>query len=213
MATKQDQVYAHGRSKYVAPSARLVIGSDDEHDPENVTQGTATQVDDEHDPENVPQGTATQVRPARATRATPIKVASGVITASQSDKGRTHTGTPSGSATHEEGASGSLGVSWSVEAFGSTKVLAPTTDTQSASSNEAESPDSTPGSSIGVLKPVANQLNRWCVDGQYQVYSYAKFLNDKGVMTRTLTLEMWVLTGSLPTMPDIHNLFTKHWLE
>ena len=42
MATKQDQVYAHGRSKYVAPSARLVIGSDDEHDPEYVPPGTAT---------------------------------------------------------------------------------------------------------------------------------------------------------------------------
>ena len=35
-ARKQDRVYAHGRSKSVAPSARLVIGSDDEHDPEYV---------------------------------------------------------------------------------------------------------------------------------------------------------------------------------
>ena len=32
-------------------------------------------------------------------------------------------------------------------------------------------------------------------------------------MTWTLTLERWVLTGSLPTMPEIHNLFTRHRLE
>ena len=32
-------------------------------------------------------------------------------------------------------------------------------------------------------------------------------------MTRTLTLERRVLTGSLPTMPEIHNLFTRYRLE
>ena len=52
-----------------------------------------------------------------------------------------------------------------------------------------------------------------CVDRQFQVYSDAKFLNDKGVMTRTLTLERRVLTGNLPTMLEIHNLFTRHRLE
>ena len=36
MAPKQDRVYARGRSKSVAPSARLVICSDDERDPEYV---------------------------------------------------------------------------------------------------------------------------------------------------------------------------------
>ena len=51
------------------------------------------------------------------------------------------------------------------------------------------------------------------VDGQYQVYSDAKFINDKRVMTRTLTLEQQVLTGSLSMMPEIHNLFTRHQLE
>ena len=65
MAPKQDRVYARGRSKFVAPSARLVIGSDDERDPEYV-----------------PPGTSTPSRAARAARATPKKVASGVVTAS-----------------------------------------------------------------------------------------------------------------------------------
>ena len=32
-------------------------------------------------------------------------------------------------------------------------------------------------------------------------------------MTQTLTLERRVLTGSLSTMPEIHNLFTRHRLE
>ena len=32
-------------------------------------------------------------------------------------------------------------------------------------------------------------------------------------MTRTLTLERRVLTGSLPTMPEIYNIFTRHRLE
>ena len=42
MVSKQHQVYARGHSKSVAPSARLVIGFDDEHDPEYVPPGTAT---------------------------------------------------------------------------------------------------------------------------------------------------------------------------
>ena len=42
MAPKQDRVYTRGRSKFVSPSTRLVIGSDDERDPEYVPPGTAT---------------------------------------------------------------------------------------------------------------------------------------------------------------------------
>ena len=37
--------------------------------------------------------------------------------------------------------------------------------------------------------------------------------NNKEVMTRTLTVERRVLTGSLRTMPDIHEIFTRHRLE
>ena len=36
------------------------------------------------------------------------------------------------------------------------------------------------------------------------MYSKAKLPNDKGFITRTLTLERRVLTGSLPTIPAIH---------
>ena len=54
IATKQDRTYAHGRSKSVAPSAFLIIVSDDGRDPEYV-----------------PPGTSTLSRAARAPRATP----------------------------------------------------------------------------------------------------------------------------------------------
>ena len=78
----------------------------------------------------------------------------------QSDDERTLTGTPSGSATNEEGASGSLGVLWSEEASSSAEVPAPTTAAASASSKEADSLESTPGSPAHALTPVTDQPNR-----------------------------------------------------
>ncbi|TMW82757.1 hypothetical protein EJD97_005030, partial [Solanum chilense] len=141
------------------------------------------------------------------------KVASSVVTASQSDEEHTLTGTPSGSSTNEKRASGSLGVSWSVEASGSAEVPAPATAAASALSDKADSLDSILGSPAQAPTPATDLPNRWCVDGQFQVYSDAMSLTDKGVMTRTLTLERRVLTGSLITMDEIHNLFTRNLLE
>ena len=102
----------------------------------------------------MPPGTATPSRATRATKVTPKKVASGVVTTSQSDEERTLTGTHSGLTTHKEGPSVSLGVSWSEEASQSAEVPAPTTAAQSASSNEAGSTESTPGSPTRALTSV-----------------------------------------------------------
>ena len=60
---------------------------------------------------------------------------------------------------------------------------------------------------------LAELPNQWCVEVQPQVYKDAKLPNDKMVMTQILTLERWVLTGSLPTISAIHALFTRHRLE
>ena len=134
----------------------------------------------------MPPGTSTPSRASRVARATPKKVASGIVAASESDEERKLTDTPSRSATNEEETSGSLGVSWSEKASGSAEVRAPTTAAQFDSFDEADSLKSTPGSPTCGLTLVVNQSNRWCVNGQYQDYSDAKFLNDEGVMTRTL---------------------------
>ena len=136
----------------------------------------------------MPAGTSTPSRDARAARATSKKVASNVVTDSQSDEECTLIDTPSGSATQEEGVSGSLGVLWSEKISGSADISAAATATQSYSSDEGDSHDSTPRPPIGVPTPVADQPNRLCVDEQYQVYSDAKFQNDKGIMTRNLAL-------------------------
>lgn len=61
--------------------------------------------------------------------------------------------------------------------------------------------------------PVPDETNGWCIDEQYQIYRDAKFLNDKGVITRTLTVERRVLIRSLHTVPAVDDLFTRHRLE
>ena len=65
MALKQDRFYARGNSKSIDPFARLVIGSNDEHDPEYVAPGTAT-----------------LARASYTTRAIPKMVAYGLVTTS-----------------------------------------------------------------------------------------------------------------------------------
>ncbi|TMX04570.1 hypothetical protein EJD97_007517 [Solanum chilense] len=172
MAPKQDRVYARGRSKSIAPSACLVIGSDNERDPDNVPPTTCPQALLPHPELHV----LLEPYPKRWR------------------------------------ASCCLGVSWLEEVSGSTEVPTPATTTQSASSDEVDSFESTPGSPTHSLTPVVDQPKWWCVDGQYQVYLDSMFLNDKRVMTRTLTFESRVLTISLTTMPVIHSLFTRHRL-
>jgi len=60
---------------------------------------------------------------------------------------------------------------------------------------------------------VAEEPNRWCVEGQWQIYRDAKMINEKGNMARLINEEHKVLTGSLHTMPDVHRLFQKHKCE
>lgn len=89
MAVKQDLVYSRGRSKFVAPSCRLVIRLDDD--------GYIVYV---------PPGTQTPTCAANTTRGSPTKVAHDVVNAFQFDEECTLTDPPFGSASGLEGAPG-----------------------------------------------------------------------------------------------------------
>ena len=84
---------------------------------------------------------------------------------------------------------------------------------RSTSSDEDNRDDSTPDAQTDVPTTIIDQPNRWCVKGQYQIYTNDKMHNDNGIMTQTLTLELQILMASLPTMTSIHELFTRNWLE
>ncbi|KAG5610301.1 hypothetical protein H5410_021582, partial [Solanum commersonii] len=81
---------------------------------------------------------------------------------------------------------------------------------QAASSDEATSSKSIPAPRNDDPTPVVSELNRWCVEGQWQIYRDAKMVNDKQKMARLITEKRRVLTGSLHTIPDIHRLFNLH---
>ncbi|KAG5581728.1 hypothetical protein H5410_052355 [Solanum commersonii] len=81
---------------------------------------------------------------------------------------------------------------------------------QAASSDEATSSESIPAPQNDDPTPVADEPNRWCVEGQWQIYQDAKMKNDKEKMTRLITEERRVLTGCLHTVLDIHRLFNLH---
>ncbi|KAG5580536.1 hypothetical protein H5410_051163 [Solanum commersonii] len=81
---------------------------------------------------------------------------------------------------------------------------------QAASSDEATSSEPIPVPPNDAPTPVAGEPNRWCVEGQWQIYRDAKMVNDKQKMARLITEERRVLTGSLHTVPGIHRLFSLH---
>lgn len=173
MEPKQGVVYSRVRSKSVAPFCRLVIGSSD----------------DEREPEFIPSVTQTPSRAVRTSRSTPKRAASDVVTVSQSYKVCTLTGTLSGSAAVSEKAFVSTKASRSEKASYSHGDTSRDTSFHFASSEEANSADCTLAPLTDFPAPVTNQPNWWCVEGQYQIYRDVKLLKNKGVMTRTLTIE------------------------
>uniref|UniRef100_M1DUW8 Integrase core domain containing protein n=1 Tax=Solanum tuberosum TaxID=4113 RepID=M1DUW8_SOLTU len=61
--------------------------------------------------------------------------------------------------------------------------------------------------------PKANESNKWCIAGQFQLYQNDTMLNNHRRMTQTVTVELKVLTGSLHTAPAIQELFRRHKFE
>ena len=130
-------------------------------------------------------------------------MASGVVTASRSDEERTLIDTPSRSGKHEEGECGSLGVSWSEEASMSAEVPAPATFAQSASSYEADSSDSTPGSPTRALTPVVDEPKRWCVNWVTKTKGSIKKTN----MTFT-SIFLWLIVCHYLSLMAPYNIVT-----
>uniref|UniRef100_M1DZG9 Integrase core domain containing protein n=1 Tax=Solanum tuberosum TaxID=4113 RepID=M1DZG9_SOLTU len=98
----------------------------------------------------------------------------------------------------------------SAHSIQSESVHASGSGAKAASSDEATSSESIPVPRNDDPTPVAAEPNRWCVEGQWQIYRDAKMINDKQKMARTITEERRVLTGSLHTVPEIHRLFNLH---
>lgn len=125
-------VYSRGHSKSVARSNNLIIGSDDKRDPKYVPLGI-------HFPNPA----------ARSTRTMPTMVAPGVVTTSQSEEECILSRISSGSTAQFEKVSDSEDAFGSKEAFSFEDVLgnevasSPSTPSQSALFNEADSADST----------------------------------------------------------------------
>lgn len=73
--------------------------------------------------------------------------------------------------------------------------------------------DSTLAPLIDVLEQHVDQPNRWCGEGQYQVYTDAKVIFCNVVVTGTLVVELQVLKGSLLSISNAQDLFSRHLLE
>uniref|UniRef100_M1DSH3 Integrase core domain containing protein n=1 Tax=Solanum tuberosum TaxID=4113 RepID=M1DSH3_SOLTU len=187
MAPKKLVTYSNqGKSKSVAPSFRLI----DED------------TDTEKDPAYVPPNIQTSPTAPRVTRVTPQKVLPDVVTVSRPDEEHTLIGSPTGLLPVQRGSESAHAAGSSAKsAIGSGK------NDQAASSDEATSSEFVPASRNDDPTPVAGELNRWCVEGQWQIYRDAKMINNKQKMARLITEERRVLTGSLHVVPDIHRLF------
>uniref|UniRef100_M1DHS7 Integrase core domain containing protein n=1 Tax=Solanum tuberosum TaxID=4113 RepID=M1DHS7_SOLTU len=184
--TSKKAIAINGRSKSMAPTFRLI--NED--------------TDAEKDPEYAPLTGRTSPTTPRDTQNQSKKVVSYVVTASQSDEEHTLIGLLAVSASGSESAS--VAGSASESATGSSSHGGVVSSDEATSSGVVAVPPNTDRHSV------AEEPNRWCVEGQWQIYRDASMLNEKRLKTHEITEERKVLTGSLHTIPDIHRLFQKH---
>uniref|UniRef100_M1DJP9 Integrase core domain containing protein n=1 Tax=Solanum tuberosum TaxID=4113 RepID=M1DJP9_SOLTU len=88
-------------------------------------------------------------------------------------------GSESAPASGSQSAHSSQSESVHVSGSGSKSATASGENNQAASSDEATSSESIPVPQNDDPTPVAAEPNRWCVEGQWQIYRDAKMINDK----------------------------------
>uniref|UniRef100_M1DPE3 Integrase core domain containing protein n=1 Tax=Solanum tuberosum TaxID=4113 RepID=M1DPE3_SOLTU len=78
----------------------------------------------------------------------------------------------------------------------------------SASSSDATSTGDVKDPPNNGVQPVHNAIepNRWCVEGQYQIFNKGKIQNEQQKQALTITEERRVLTGCLHIVPTIEEL-------
>jgi len=142
----------------------------------------------EEDTEYIPLNIRTSLTTLRTTRNRAQLVVPDVVTALHSDKRATPIGSPAGSESSSDSSFNGI----------------------TASSSEADSAGYIPVPPSSEPAPVVEEPNRWCVEGQYQLYRDARMLNENDKMARLVTDERRVLTCILHTAPVIEGLLCRH---
>uniref|UniRef100_M1DC75 Integrase core domain containing protein n=1 Tax=Solanum tuberosum TaxID=4113 RepID=M1DC75_SOLTU len=157
------------------------------------------------DPAYVPPTTRTSPTVPRTTRNQSRQVVPDVVTPSQSDEEDTQISSSDGSTFGPKSASAS--------GFGFGSASGSSSPGMTASSDEITSAEDIPVPPNTVPAPVAEEPNKWCVDGQWQIYRDSRMINEKEQMARLIIEDRRALTGNFHTMPNIQALFQRHRCE
>lgn len=97
--------------------------------------------------------------------------------------------------------------------FVSQRNTQPKGDDRQALSDEATTSESASAPLGDIFLLVAEEPNRWYVDGQYRFYRDSRMFNVKGVITRWVIDKRQVLLGSLHAVLKVHSLLSRHKFE
>ncbi|KAK4724196.1 hypothetical protein R3W88_026975 [Solanum pinnatisectum] len=163
MGPKKQVTYSkRGKSKFVVPTFRLI----DED------------MDVQKDPTYFPPATRTSLTIPRVTRNTSQQVVTDVVTISQSNEEDTLIGLQASSTFGSDSATTFGSEPAHASGFGLGSATGSGSYDKAASSDEATSSGNVPIPPNTDPALVAGEPNRWCVEGQWQIYRDASILNE-----------------------------------